>query len=313
VTRGLWLIVLEFTVVRLGVFFTLDYWNLLGFMQVIWVIGVSMIVLAGLIHLPLRAVAWIGIGMIVLHNLLDDVRVTGWRGPGTPTPGFGASIWLILHQGGLFFPLGFPGPAMIVLYPLIPWIGVMAAGYAFGAVYQLEPEQRRAWLLRNGTAITLAFVILRAVNFYGDPSHWSSQNAPVMTLLSFLNVTKYPPSLLFLLMTLGPALIFLGIFNRVGPNLLARPFIVFGRVPMFFYLLQWPVAHGFGVLASIAAGKSFAHLIGAPIGNTPAADAGFGLGTVYLFWIAGALLLYPACRWYANLRATGRYPWLSYL
>jgi uncharacterized membrane protein len=290
-----------------------DYWNLLGFMQVIWVIGVSMIVLAGLIHLPLRTVAWIGIGMIVAHNLLDDVRVTGWRGPGTPTPGFGASIWLILHQGGLFFPFGFPGPPMIVLYPLIPWIGVLAAGYAFGAIYRLEPQQRRAWLLRNGTAITLAFVILRAVNFYGDPSHWASQNAPVMTLLSFLNVTKYPPSLLFLLMTLGPALIFLGIFDRVGPNRPARPLIVFGRVPMFFYLLQWPVAHGFGVLASIAAGKSFAHLIGAPFGNSPAADAGFGLGTVYLFWIAGTLLLYPLCRRYANLRATRRFPWLSYL
>jgi uncharacterized membrane protein len=313
VTRGLWLIVLEFTVVRLGVFFTVDYWNLLGFMQVIWVIGVSMIMLAGLIHLPLRTVAAIGVGMIVAHNLLDDVTVTGWRGPGTPTPGFGASLWIILHQGGLFFPFGFPGPPMIVLYPLIPWIGVMAAGYAFGAVYRLEPGTRRRWLLRNGAALTAGFVVLRAVNFYGDPSHWATQGTAVMTALSFLSVTKYPPSLLFLLMTLGPALIFLGLFDGVNRNRLARPLIVFGRVPLFFYILQWPVAHGAGVLASIAAGKSFAHLIGAPIGNAPQADAGFGLGTVYLFWIAGTLLLYPLCRWYANLKTTGRYPWLSYL
>jgi len=313
VSRGLWLIVLEFTVVRLGVFFTVDYWNLLGFMQVIWVIGVSMIVLAGLIHLPLRAVAWIGIGMSVAHNLLDNITVTGWRGPGTPTPGFGASIWIILHQGGLFFPLGFPGPAMVVLYPLIPWIGVMAAGYAFGAVYRLDPETRRRWLLRHGAALTIAFVVLRAVNIYGDPSLWSTQASPVMTALSFLAVSKYPPSLLFLLMTLGPALIFLGVFDRVGRNRLTGPMIVFGRVPMFFYLLQWLVAHGFGVVASMVAGKSFAHLIGAPIGNAPAPDAGFGLGTVYLFWIAGTLLLYPLCRWYANLKGTGRYRWLSYL
>jgi uncharacterized membrane protein len=313
ITRGLWLIVLEFTVVRLGVFFTVDYWNLLGFMQVIWVIGVSMIVLAGLIHLPLRAVAWIGIGMIVAHNLLDDITVTAWRGPGTPTPGFGASIWIILHQGGLFFPLGFPGPPMVVLYPLIPWIGVMAAGYAFGAVYRLDPATRRRWLLRNGAALTIAFVVLRAVNFYGDPSHWSTQASPVMTALSFLSVSKYPPSLLFLLMTLGPALIFLGFFDRVGRSRLTGPLIVFGRVPMFFYLLQWPVAHGVGLLASMLAGKPFAHLIGAPIGNAPGPDAGFGLGTVYMFWIGGTLLLYPLCKWYANLKGTGRYPWLSYL
>jgi uncharacterized membrane protein len=312
ITRGLWLIVLELTVVRLGVFFTVDYWNLLAFMQVIWVIGVSMIVLAGLIHLPLRTVAWIGIGMIVAHNLLDNIQVTGWRGPGTPTPGFGASIWLILHQGGVFFPFGFPGPAAIALYPLIPWIGVMAAGYAFGAVYELEPAERRRWLLRHGAALTIAFVILRAVNFYGDPNEWSAQSSPVMTVLSFLNVSKYPPSLLFLLMTLGPALIFLGLSDGVRSRL-ARPLIVFGRVPMFFYLLQWPVAHGFGVLASIIAGKPFAHLIGPPIGAGPPADAGFGLGTVYLFWIAGTLLLYPLCRWYANLKATGRYRWMSYI
>ncbi len=313
VSRGLWLIVLEFTVVRLGVFFSLDYQNLLGFMQVIWVIGVSMIVLAGLIHLPLRAIAWIGIGMIVAHNLLDGIQVQGWRGPGSPTPGFGASLWIILHQGGIFFPVGFPGPGMVVLYPLIPWIGVMAAGYAFGAVYKLDPVERRRWLLRYGTALTVAFVVIRAINWYGDPEPWSVQRSAVMTVLSFLDVSKYPPSLLFLLMTLGPALIFLGLFDRVERRRPTEPLIVFGRVPMFFYLLQWPVAHGFGLLASMAAGKPTAHLIGALIGNAPGPDAGFGLGTVYLAWIAGTLLLYPLCKWYAGLKATGRYRWMSYL
>lgn len=313
VTRGLWLIVLEFTAVRAGVFFALDYQNLLGFMQVIWVIGVSMIVLAGLIHLPLRSIAWIGIGMIVAHNLLDGIQVQGWRGPGSPTPGFGASLWMILHQGGVFFPLGFPGPGIFVAYPLIPWIGVMAAGYAFGAVYKLDPPTRRRWLLRHGAALTVAFVVIRAINFYGDPEPWSTQPEAVMTVLSFLDVTKYPPSLLFLLMTLGPALIFLGVFDGVGRRRLTEPLIVFGRVPMFFYLLQWPVAHGIGLLASLAAGKPTAHLIGAPIGNAPPPDAGFGLGTVYLAWIGGTLLLYPLCRWYARIKATGRYKWMNYL
>ena len=314
VTRGLWLIVLEFTVVRFGVFFTLDYTSLLGFMQVIWVIGFSMIVLAGLIHLPLRTVAWIGIGMIVAHNLLDEVTVQGWRGPGTPTPGFGASLWMILHQGGLFFPFGFPGPGVIALYPLIPWIGVMAAGYAFGALYELEPERRRSWLIRNGAAITLAFIVLRAINLYGDPDQWSVQSSPVMTILSFLDTTKYPPSLLFLLMTLGPALIFLGFFDGVAQRGLARPFIIFGRVPMFFYLLQWPVAHGSALIASIIAGKPYGHLLGSPLGGSPPEpDAGFDLATVYLFWIGGTVLLYPLCRWYANLKAERRYSWLSYL
>ncbi|MEO7823121.1 MAG: heparan-alpha-glucosaminide N-acetyltransferase domain-containing protein [Gemmatimonadaceae bacterium] len=314
ITRGLWLIVLEFTVVRLGVFFTLDFGSLLGFMQVIWVIGVSMIVLAALIYLPLRAVAWIGIAMIVGHNLLDEITVTSWRGPGTPTPGFGASLWLVLHQGGLFFPFGFPGPAMIALYPLIPWIGVMAAGYALGSVYRREPAERRRWLLRYGAAMTAAFVVLRAVNFYGDPERWAAQKSGVMTVLSFLDTTKYPPSLLFLLMTLGPALIFLGLFDGFKANRFARPFITFGRVPMFFYLLQWPVAHGLGVIASIVAGRPYAHLIGSPIGGSPPPpEAGFNLATVYAFWVLGTLMLYPLCRWYANLKARRRDWWLSYL
>src|SRR5438552_8617015 len=155
-TRGLWLIVLELTVVRFGVFFSLDY-RFLGFLQVIWVIGASMIVLAALIHLPLKVVAGFGLAMIALHNLLDRFRATPWRGPQSPVPSWGAKFWMLLHQPGLF-PIGprLPSPLVFILYPLIPWFGAMAAGYAFGGLYKkdISVKQRRRWLLIIGGVAT---------------------------------------------------------------------------------------------------------------------------------------------------------------
>src|SRR4026208_2612938 len=143
ITRGIWLIVLEFPVLRVIIFFSFDCSAFLGFMQVIWVIGVSMIVLAGLIYLPLRVTLVLSVAMIVLHNALDGIHFTSWAGPGSPVPGFGASLWKVLHEPGLIFPLGYPGPPLLVLYPLIPWIGVLASGYAFGSLYRLDERQRR--------------------------------------------------------------------------------------------------------------------------------------------------------------------------
>src|SRR5437660_3725844 len=173
VTRGLWLIVLEFTWVRICVTFNVDY-RFLGAMQVIWAIGVSMIVLAALIHLPLRIVAAFGVAMIALHNLLDRIHVAGWRGPDSSVPGYGAKLFIILQQPFEAFPvLGFPSPVVFVLYPLIPWVGVMAAGYAFGAVYQWNAQRRRRFLVRLGSGAIVLFVVLRAINHYADPSHWS--------------------------------------------------------------------------------------------------------------------------------------------
>ncbi|MGI8620058.1 MAG: DUF1624 domain-containing protein, partial [Gemmatimonadaceae bacterium] len=190
-TRGLWLILLEVTVVRFGVFFNLDY-TFIGALQVIWALGWSMIFLAALIHLPLRIVGALGVGMMLLHNLLDPIKVPQWQGPGSPVPDALGKLWMVLHQQGAFPVAGFPSPVVYVLYPLIPWIGVMAAGYAFGAIYQLEPERRKAILLRLGLGATAAFIALRALNVYGDPSRWSAQKSGVFTVLSFLNVTKYP-------------------------------------------------------------------------------------------------------------------------
>src|SRR6185369_4059186 len=274
ITRGLWLIVLEFTLVRLGATFSLDY-RFLGMMQVIWVIGVSMIVLAALIHLPLRVIAGFGVAMIALHNLLDRYHVQGWQGPGTAVPSYGAKLFIILHQPFEPFPIvGWPSPAVFVLYPLVPWIGVMAAGYAFGVIYQWDTARRRQLLLRLGGATTLLYLIIRAINLYGDPSPWSQQSTMLFTVLSFLNTTKYPPSLLFLLMTLGPAMLALVWFESPDPTRGAAPvagklrnfFVTFGRVPLFFYLLQWPTAHLMAVIVHAAAEKPWRWMFGSLIG-----------------------------------------------
>ncbi len=326
ITRGLWLIVLEFTVVRVGAFFNFDY-RFLGAAQVIWVIGVSMIVLAGLIHLPLRVVAGFGLLMIFLHNLLDRFHVQGWRGPDSAVPSLWAKLFIILHQGFEPFPiLGWPSPVVFVLYPLIPWVGVMAAGFALGKLYELEAQHRQRLLLRMGGAATLLFFVIRSLNVYGDPSPWSRQPSIAFTILSFLNVTKYPPSLLFLLMTLGPAMIALALFERAASHssgsrekssILARlrdAFITFGRVPLFFYLLQWPTAHFISVLVHLIAHKPIGWMFGSQIGtNGPPPGVGFNLAVVYVCWITGVILLYPLCKWFAGVKQGRRDWWLSYL
>jgi uncharacterized membrane protein len=315
ITRGLWLIVLELTVVRLGCFFSFDL-RFLALLQVIWVIGISMIVLAALIHLPVKVIAAFGIAMITLHNLLDKFPVQGWRGPGSAVPGIGAKLWMILHQPGLFPIAEFPSPIVFALYPLIPWIGVMAAGYAFGALYQMEKARRRRWLVAIGVSAIFLFIIVRVTNLYGDPSEWSRQKNMIFTMLSFVNTTKYPPSLLFLLMTMGPAILLLAWFEskKVSPGALQSAFVTFGRVPLFFYLLQWYTAHGISVLLHLAFGKPVTWLFQTPIDwNNPPPGIGFNLGVVYVCWIAGVLLLYPLCRWFAGVRQRRRDWWLSYL
>jgi uncharacterized membrane protein len=315
ITRGLWLIVLEVTVVKLGVFFDFDI-RFLGFLQVIWVIGVSMIVLAGLIHLPVKVVAAFGLLMIFFHNLLDRFRVESWHGPEAPIPNIFQKLWMVLHQPFEAFPvLPVLSPVVFVVYPLIPWIGVMAAGFAFGELYKLDAQRRRRLLLIIGGVATGLFIVLRRIDVYGDPSEWMDQKNLVYTVLSFLNTTKYPPSLLFLLMTLGPSILALAFFeSRPAYGRIGQFFVTFGRVPLFFYVLQWYTAHFISVLLHLAFGKPVASLFMSPIefmGQT--LERGFNLAIVYVAWILGVLLLYPLCKWFAGVKQRRKDWWLSYM
>lgn len=314
-TRGLWLVFLEFTVIRFGEVFNLDY-SFFGLIQVIWVIGISMIAMAVLIYVPVKIVGAVGVAMTVLHNLLDPLSVPpNIAFAGTPPPDVWQSLWIILHQPGII-PLFGGASQGFVAYPLIPWIGVMMAGYAAGTIYEWDANRRRKLLLIAGVAVTVSFVLIRFVNVYGDPVPWATQRSPEFTFISFLNTTKYPPSLLFLLMTLGPALIVLALTDRIeGKALWQRVAIVFGRVPMFFYILQWFVAHGAGVLLGWIAGKDVSYLFKnlLEMGQSAPPDHGFSLGVTYIAWIAGVVLLYPLCRWYGEYKRRNKHWILSYL
>jgi uncharacterized membrane protein len=313
-TRGLWLIFLEFTVVRFSILFNVDY-AFLGLAEVIWVFGVSMIVLAALIFLPLRVVAALGLATIALHNLLDRITVPPATAfGGTPAPGALQKLWLFLHQPG-FVPMS-QGVKLFVAYPLLPWVGVMAAGYALGAVYGWEAAKRRRFLFVLGLALLGLFVLLRATNIYGDPQPWVPQGSATFTVLSFLNTTKYPASLLFLLMTLGPAMLILALIDGATKRgFLSRILITFGRVPLFYFVLQMFVAHGFGVLLNYLAGKSVGYFfLNFPASATDAPpDAGFALWVVYAAWLGGVVLLYPLCVWYGKIKQHRRGFPFSYL
>jgi len=296
-TRGLFLVILDPTVIR-NTWFWDGNWKF-TFGQVIWAIGWSMIALAALIRLPRWAVAAFGVGMIASHNLLDPI---------TPEQlGIWGGLWKVLHVHAPVEPL--PGVTFFAAYPLIPWIGVMAAGYAFGGLVQGDGATRRRRLLTLGLTMTVAFIVLRAINGYGDPHPWSSQKDATFTVLSFLNCTKYPPSLSFLLMTLGPAITAMALFDR-PLGAFARVFVVFGRVPMFFYLIHAPLAH---LLAAVAAiGQYGPHAWNIDTFDPPT-GYGYSLPIVYLVWAGVAIALYFPCRWYAGVKQRRRDWWLSYL
>lgn len=310
-TRGLWLIFLELTVVKLGWMFDLRLVVGYHFLQVIWVIGLAMVALAGLVWLPLRAIAAIGIVMIVGHNLLApiDAAVLSGLAQGGPFPSatsFSDALWLVLHMQGAI-PIG-PTIAFIA-YPAIPWIGVMALGYAFAELYHLEDTRRQQLLLKLGIGATALFFVLRAINIYGDPSQWTLQDSAIKTALSFINVTKYPPSLLFLLMTLGPALVLLSVSERWRGKAF-NVFVIFGRVPLFFYIIHIYAAHLVAVLLAAAQGNNASSAMTFFVFFPK--EHGVDLLGVYLFWIIIVVALYFPCRWFAGVKKRSSARWISY-
>ncbi|HMH05529.1 MAG TPA: heparan-alpha-glucosaminide N-acetyltransferase domain-containing protein [Terriglobales bacterium] len=299
-TRGWWLIFLDVVVSRcLGLQFNFDYHITL--LNVLWALGWGMIVLSALVYLPAILVTVFGLVIIVGHNLLDSIQSSN-------------AFWPVLHSPN--FILTTPQHSVFVAYPLIPWVGVTAAGYGLGQIYAWASDRRRTFLLRAGLGLTAAFVILRGVNVYGDPVRWTTQKSAAFTVLSFLNTNKYPPSLLFLLMTLGPALLFLWAVDGRTPEFL-RPALVLGKVPMFYYLLHFPLIHLLALAVCYARYGQVHWMFESPSIDkfpiTPPPGWGFSLPIVYLIWVSVVLALYPLCRWFAALKQRRSNAWLSYL
>lgn len=300
--RGLWLVLLELTVIAFAWSF-LPSWRFGG---VIWALGWSMVLMALIVRLPLKLIAAFGVATIVFHQFLERLEPAvfgklGW-------------LWQILYAGGATrndaLNLTFP-----ILYTLIPWVGVMASGYALGAVLTLAPEQRQRWLWWLGGALTLAFVVLRATNLYGNPWPFTPQATLEKSVVAFLNVAKYPASFQFLLMTIGPGLLLLAASERIAATWLARKIIVFGRVPMFYYLLHIYTIHLLALFVGLLWRQPVGWLLGAPLPlNRPAPPGyGHGLPFVYGMTFLVLVLLYFPCRWFAELKQRRKDWWFRYL
>jgi uncharacterized membrane protein len=301
-TRGLWLIVLEQTVVKLGLSFLPDPGFFLAL--VFWSLGGSFVLLSACVaaRVPARVVGVVGMTLIATLNLLDGLSPDA-AGPVRPL------VVLLLKPGIIRGP---GGVSLLVGYPLLPWFGVVAAGYGLGGIFGLEPGRRRASLTAAGAAAVVLFAALRARDGYGDPRPWSAGKDALTTALSFMNCTKNPPSLLFLLMTLGPALLGLAAFDRgVGP--LGRPLVTLGRVPLFLFVLQWYIIHTLALLVAVGRGGSVGWLFASPVPVPPRAFA-FPLPAVYGWWLVVLAIQYGPCAWFAGVKRRHReWRWLSYL
>lgn len=304
-TRGLWLVLAELFIVTLEWTFnpTYPFFNL----QVIWATGISMIFLAGLLYLNKWIVLAIGILLVAGHNLLDNVHVPGH--------GIGAFIWSLLHEQGSY---NFGNHTFSVRYPLLPWIGIMISGYSIGRLYNSSYDaKRRQRILRwIGVVCILLLIILRTCTRYGDAVNWSLEKNGLFTILSFLNLTKYPPSLLYILMTLGPALVFLS-FSEKPLNAINSKLAVFGRVPMFYYLAHIFLIHSLAIIAVVLSGHHWSDMIlSTRVNRSPKLKGyGFSLTTVYIVWIVLIVLLYPLCKWFDNYKRSNQSTkwWLHYL
>lgn len=305
-TRGLWLVFLEVTLIGFAWSFKPGW----AFGGVIWALGWSMVIMAFLVRLPLTGIAAFGVGMMVLHHLMDGLS--------PETFGKFSWLWMLLHSGGMIKieSLGFGFP---ILYVLIPWSGVMAAGYALGRILTWETARRRHWLLGLGAVMTLAFILLRATNLYGDPRPFTLQATLEKSFIMFLNTSKYPASLQFLLMTLGPALMLLAWFDRFDFHSrlggLGQKVFVFGRVPLFFYILHLFTIHLLAIVVGLFYQQPIAWLWGQalPLDRPAPPEYGHGLPFIYFMTLFVVVLLYFPCRWFANLKQRRQDWWLRYL
>jgi uncharacterized membrane protein len=295
----------ELTVMNFGWFFNISFSLIV--LQVIFALGFGMIALAGFIRLPFNAILVLGLVFVAGHNLLDKITFEGNDAD--------AVGWALLHEYRLFtYDNTF---FLFIGYPVIAWTGVMMLGYCLGSLYHptFDPARRRKTLMQLGFGAIALFIVLRLFNIYGDPSPWSSRENSLFTFLSFLNVTKYPPSLLFILVMLGPALLFLASAEKLQ-NSFWNTITALGRVPLFFYIVHVYVIHLLAVIAALATGFEFNDMVF----NTWITDSpnlrgyGFSLGTMYLIWAGIVLLLLPLCLWYDRYKSSHKNnKWLSYL
>lgn len=295
ITRGAWLILLDIAVV--SPIWRLEFGSI--HLATLWAIGFSMMVLGGLVFLPPPAALLIGALIIPGHNLLDHIHASEFGGR--------APFWNILHEPGAL-PFGLRGS---LSYPVLPWLGIMALGYGMGGLF-LDPAARRARQLHLlGLAAIVLFLLLRGTNLYGDPRPWAAQGDAIMTALSVLNVTKYPPSLLYALITLGPVFLLLPAMERLS-GFAGDVLATFGRVPLFIYILHLYAAHAAAVALWLAEGFEFQPWRGFGIQAAPPEGLGLSLAGTYAAWILIMTALYPVCRWFASMKRRRADWWLSY-
>lgn len=304
-TRGLWLILIEVTVVSLGLSFNPLF--SIFFLQVIWAIGVSFVLLSLFVFLPWGAILAIGIGITVSHNLLDFYEAQPGFQPGL--------LWEFLHKQTFVPREVLPGHSALVIYPFLPWVGIMMMGYGCGRLFMqdVSAQKRRSLLVTIGFGMIGLFFLLRALNVYGDPLHWDAWPTLQQTVFSFFNVQKYPPSLLYTCATIGPGLLMLAALEHAR-NRVTAVCKVYGSVPFFYYVVHFYLIHALTVVAFFASGYGMDQVVDpqSPFLFRPV-SFGFSLPVVYVIWIAVVAALYRPCKWFAEYKRTQRKWWLSYV